>query len=57
MKLLIFFIKIALRLFNPILIIFYLVLLLYLVLGGNNNKKKIIKIINFKFVINKFICC
>ena len=40
MKLLIFVIKIALRLFNPILIIFHLALLLYLVLGGNNNKKK-----------------
>ena len=39
MKLLIFFIKIALRPFNPSLIIFYLGLLLYLVLGGNNNKK------------------
>ena len=45
MKLLIIFIKIALRLFNPILIIFYLALLLYLVLGDNNNKKIIRKII------------
>ena len=44
MKLLIFFIKISLHLFNPILTIFYLALLLYLVLGGNNSKK-IIKII------------
>ena len=45
MKVLSFFIKIALRLFNPILIIFYLALLLYLVLGGNNYKKIIRKII------------
>ena len=42
MKLLIFFIKMALRLFNPSLINFHLALLLYLMLGGNNNKKMII---------------
>ena len=42
MKLLIFFIKIALRQFNPSLIIFYLASLFYLVLGRNNNKKMII---------------
>ena len=42
MKLLILFIKIALHLFNPSLIIFYLALLLYLMLGGNNNRKMII---------------
>ena len=45
MKLLIFFIKIALCQFNLSLLILYLALLLYLVLGGNNNKKMIIQII------------
>ena len=45
MKWLIVFITIALRLFNPSLIIFYLALLLYLVLGSNNKKNNNYKII------------